>query len=222
MKINEMFEKNTVEAENQTREKFKVHEVVNPQKRVLFLGNSITLHETAPHIGWNFNWGMSASCEEKDYVHIVLKGLREKYGAVSHCVVNVGEWEKNYFQEGVIEKFKGAREFSADTVIFRLGENVRRDRFDEYPLTEYMRAFMDYFTDSAKKVVVTDTFWEHSYICSVLQNLAHEKGYEFVSICDLGEQDENKALGLFEHAGVAGHPGDLGMQRIAERILTKL
>ena len=78
MKINEMFEKNTVEAENQTREKFKVHEVVNPQKRVLFLGNSITLHEAAPHIGWNFNWGMAASSEEKDYVHIVLKGLREK------------------------------------------------------------------------------------------------------------------------------------------------
>ena len=222
MKINEMFTKNTVEAENQTREKFKIHEVVNPQKRVLFLGNSITLHETAAHIGWNFNWGMSASSEEKDYVHIVLKGLREKYGEISHCVVNVGEWEKNYFQDGKIEKFKGAREFAADTVIFRLGETVHRDAFDEDPLTEYMRAGMEYFTGSAKKVVVTDTFWEHSYICGVLRELAKEKGYEFVSICDLGEQDENKALGLFKHEGVAGHPGDLGMKRIAERILEKL
>lgn len=222
MKINEMIIKNTVEAENQTREKFKVYEVADPQKRVLFLGNSITLHETAPNIGWNYNWGMAASSEENDYVHIVLKGLREKYGKVSHCVVNIGEWEKNYFQDGVIEKFKGAREFAANTVIFRLGENVCRDRFDEYPLTGYMRAFIEYFTGSAKKVVVTDTFWEHSYICDVLRELAKEKGYEFVTICDLGEQDENKAIGLFEHAGVAGHPGDLGMKRIAERILEKL
>lgn len=222
MKLNEMFIKNTVEAENQTKEKFKVHEVVDSQKRVLFLGNSITLHETAPRIGWKFNWGMSASSEEKDYVHIVLKGLREKYGKISHCVVNVGEWEKNYFQDGVLEKFKGAREFEADIVISRLGENVRRDRFDEYPLTGYMRTFMEYFTGSAKKVVVTDTFWEHGYICDVLRTLAQEKGHEFVTICDLGEQDENKALGLFEHAGVAGHPGDLGMKRIAERILEKM
>ena len=70
--------------------------------------------------------------------------------------------------------------------------------------------------------MVTDTFWEHGYICDVLHKIAQEKGYEFVTICDLGDQDENKALGLFEHAGVAGHPGDLGMQRIAGRILTKL
>ena len=38
--------------------------------RILFLGNSITLH--GPYINWNedAHWGMAASEESKDYVHL--------------------------------------------------------------------------------------------------------------------------------------------------------
>lgn len=222
MKINEMIEKNTVEADNQTKEKFKIFEKENAKKRVLFLGNSITLHEKKPEIGWNVNWGMAASSEENDYVHVVVKGLEARYGAISYCIVNVAEWEKHYFTDGILEKFDGARDFKADTIILRLGENVRRDSFETYPLEGYLREFIDYFITENTKVVVTDLFWEHTYICDVLKKLAEERGFEFAKISDLGYADENKAIGLFEHAGVAGHPGDLGMKRIAERILEKL
>ena len=222
MKINKDILTNDVPASDQTKEKFKIFEVENAAKRVLILGNSITLHEIKTEIGWENNWGMAASSEDKDYVHILLQGLREKYGAVSHCVCNVGEWEKNYFDESVLKKFEGAKNFNADIVIFRLGENVRADSFEQYPLAGYFQTFVEYFTENAKQVVVTDTFWAHGYICDALKEVAEKKGYQFVTLADLGENGENKALGLFWHEGVANHPGDLGMQRIAERILEKL
>ena len=53
------------------------------------------------------------------------------------------------------------------------------------------------------------------------KNLAEKYGFEFVQLSDLGYSDENMAKGLFEHQGVAMHPGDLGMKRIADRIIEK-
>ncbi len=50
------------------------------------------------------------------------------------------------------------------------------------------------------------------------QFFADKNGRQFVHIGDLGCADGNKAIGLFERGGVAPHPGDLGMRRIAERI----
>lgn len=223
MKVNEMLVKNDVEAQNQTREKLKIFESTNPKaKRVLFVGNSITLHERKPEIGWNNNWGMAASAEEKDYVHVLLKTLQERYGDISYAIVNVGEWERNYWDENVLQKFNHAKDFQADTVIIRFGENVNLEALDSHPLVEYIREFIRYVAADAKKVIVTDCFWEHERICKALKTVAKENGYEFVHLFDLGYQEENMALGLFEHQGVAMHPGDLGMQRIAERILEKL
>jgi len=51
-----------------------------------------------------------------------------------------------------------------------------------------------------------------------LRQFAAENGYPLVELGDLGELDEMKAVGLFEHTGVAAHPGDLGMEKISERI----
>jgi hypothetical protein len=72
-------------------------------------------------------------------------------------------------------------------------------------------------------IIITDMFWKSEALDKPSEEAAREQGYEFVSISDLGEDDANKAVGLFEqHSGVASHPGDLGMERIASRILAKL
>ena len=51
-------------------------------KKVMFFGNSITRHEPNASLGWYGDWGMAASSKEKDFVHLVVKALDEKYGKV--------------------------------------------------------------------------------------------------------------------------------------------
>ena len=50
-------------------------------RRILFLGNSITLHGPKADIGWTGNWGMAASAEDKDYVHLVSGALARHTGS---------------------------------------------------------------------------------------------------------------------------------------------
>ena len=64
-------------------------------KKVLFLGNSITKHGPKADIDWSGNWGMAASAEAKDYVHVFTKALSEKQGSTPEILVkNIADFER--------------------------------------------------------------------------------------------------------------------------------
>lgn len=222
----EDIKKNSVSAQNQVK-KEGFARIVNQggNIRVLFVGNSITRHEPKPEIGWNHDWGMAASSLEKDYVHVTVKLLEEKYGKVDYCVANCGEWELNYFKDEVIENWKVARDFNADLIIIRIGENIwnAHEFFDKYPLEPHFSKMIEYFKLNEKaRVIVTDLFWENDVINEAIYKAVEKGGYTLVRLADLGGENENKALGQFWHEGVAIHPSDKGMEKIARRIAEKL
>ncbi|MBP5466157.1 MAG: SGNH/GDSL hydrolase family protein [Clostridia bacterium] len=221
MKVNKDIINNSVSAQNQVKKKVKFFERDDAQLKILFLGNSITLHEIAPSIGWNNDWGMAASKRENDYVHVVVSEL-EKAQRVSYSVCNVSDWEWRFYDEGVLSLYKKVKDFNADVVIVRLGENVSRDDLAKYDFAFYLKKFIEYFVRPETKLVITDTFWEYEPICKAEEKVAKALKADFVSISDLGYKNENKAIGEYAHAGVASHPNDTGMRRIAERILSKL
>ena len=73
-----MEKKNSVRADNQLDSDRYVSIISNSANRkVLFVGNSITKHAPAPTIGWYGDWGMAASKKENDYVHLIMKKLDE-------------------------------------------------------------------------------------------------------------------------------------------------
>ena len=138
--------------------------------------------------------------------------------------VNPPAWERQFWDSTILEtQFSPAREFQADIVVIRIGENVPLDApgLDEF-FTFYDKMVRFFSPKTGATVLVTDLFWSCEKLDTAISRCAAQRNYRFVSIGDLGECEENKAIGKFSHDGVAIHPGDLGMERIADRILREL
>ena len=222
----EQIKKNTVQAANQLKENEYVS-FENPDGsgiRVLFVGNSITRHGAAPQIGWYNDCGMAASSKEKDYVHLLIGKINAVKADGAYCICQAAEWERKYKEgtEKLYPLFEGAHDFSADIIIIRLIENCSFAEWDSIIYKNELAKLIAYFNSTNKAhVIVTNGFWHH---CGdeAIKEFAQENNIPFVELGDLGELDEMKAVGLFEHSGVAAHPGDLGMEKIAERIYDKI
>jgi hypothetical protein len=135
----------------------------------------------------------------------------------------VSEWERRYKEcKDVLSKYETARNFGADLIILRFIENVPSDGYDSEVFVRALDSLVDYLNPKGTaKLVITTGFWRHPGD-SDLRKYAKEKGIPCVELGDLGEDDTMKAIGLFEHTGVANHPSDKGMAAIAERIMKEV
>ena len=193
--------------------------------RVLFLGNSITLHAALPAIGWTNVWGMAASAAEKDYVHLVTRGIEMKTGRKADVRVrNLAAFERNYRSWDVAKELADLADFNPAYLVVALGENVADLKSAEDRLA-YRKAFkglLDFFMGEGKKVrpnvVVRGVFWPNAEKDFEMAHVASEYAVPFVRT-DFGTDAKMTARGLFWHDGVQAHPGDSGMQEIADRIL---
>lgn len=219
-------EKNNVSAVGQLKESTSVRflGLDGNGKRIMLVGNSITLHAKSEKIGWHGEWGMAASAKERDYVHRLASSVFEIEPNAAFCICQVANWERLYRDgaESTYPIYAAARDFSADVIVIRCIENCPRAEFDDGAFKRALDSLIKFLDKKGgARVIVTTSFWYHPGD-GALRDYATEKGYPLVELGDLGEQPEMKALGLFEHNGVANHPGDLGMQTIAERIFEPL
>lgn len=217
-------EENTVSAKGQVKAYDIVRTIRNGGNlKVLFLGNSITRHAPAPQIGWDYDWGMSASAEDRDYVHVAVKMLEERFGEIDYCTACCADWERNHHRLELLDNWREARDFEADIVVCRLGENVNthEDNPEFCNFATHLDAMIKYFCKKPDtRVIVTELFWPKEILDTPIRQVAMDNNYDFVRLNDLGTKDENMAVdGRFWHRGVSIHPNDLGMQRIAERIV---
>ena len=193
-------------------------------RRILFLGNSITLHGPNADIGWDGNWGMAASSMEKDYVHLVTRAIEQhtKY-APEILVKNIADFERNYAQYDVDMQMKDFFAFNPDLVILAIGENVPVLNSEEARAKFKMGVMNIFRCIYAKRhplVVVRSCFWPDEVKDRLLKEVCTEAGGIFVDAGPIGRESGNAARSerSFRHDGVAGHPGDRGMKALADAI----
>tara|TARA_R110002167_G_scaffold76125_2_gene212187 strand:+ start:208 stop:900 length:693 start_codon:yes stop_codon:yes gene_type:complete len=193
--------------------------------KVLFLGNSITLHGPKPDIGWEGNWGMAASAKEKDYVHLVLKAIAQQTGKTPESmVVNIAAFERQFESYDIASELEQELAFKPDLVIVAIGENVPELSTEQ--LQAAFRSSMTKLLISLKQssdpdIVVRGCFWGNRFKDQILEETCKQVGGRFASAYTLGVDEANYARleREFTHQGVAAHPGDRGMQAIADVIV---
>ena len=194
-------------------------------RKILFLGNSITKHGPAPAIGWTGNWGMAASAQEKDFVHLLTSSLAQTMKVAPEVrIENIATFERQYATYDIDSKLKADFAFGADLVILAIGENVPSLKTDEQK-TQFAdslnRLLSRLQASSHPTIIVRSCFWPNQAKDRILRQACQSVGGTFVDIGHLSKDETNYARAErdFKHKGVAAHPGDRGMQAIADAIL---
>jgi lysophospholipase L1-like esterase len=197
-------------------------------ERVLFLGNSITKHGPAPKIGWNSDWGMAASTEDKDYVHVTAALLGKVTGKAPDIrFKNIADFERNLASYDLEGKLKEELAFKPTLVIVAIGENVpglgSEDLKTQYK-TSYAKLLALFKGNGNPTLVVRSCFWADAAKDSIMKDACMAAGGLYADLNGLSKDESNygRADKKWEHAGVGAHPGDKGMQAIANAILKAL
>lgn len=196
--------------------------------KILFLGNSITRHPPAPHLGWLGDWGMAASTPEKDFVHIMARRLAGTSGVAPEILVkNIADFERKYGTYDIDENLPDALAFGADLVVVAIGENVP-GLDSEQAQAQFHDALLKLLqrlqAEQHPTIVVRSCFSPEPAKDQILRQACEKVGGIFVDTGSLGKDEANLARSerQFQHAGVGGHPGDKGMQAIADALLGAL
>ena len=109
--------------------------------KIVFIGNSITIHAVMPEIGWHHEWGMAASSKENDYVHLVIRGIERETGRPADARIrNLADFERGLLDYDH-ERDRDLIDFQPDYLVFALGENVPALESDAEPIWYKRTAF---------------------------------------------------------------------------------
>ena len=194
------------------------------------IGNSITVH--APNEVWWNGIGMAASAKDRDYVHLVAEQLSGMYGKTAVHPLYCYAWETAADRGGKLSMLDPYLDPQLQLVTIQLGENAE----DLTTFEDDFETLIRYVQEKAPqaKILVIGDFWTNGDRDRMKQEAAKKTGAGFVSLEEIRDNPEYQAgIGAIvydaegnphtvENRDVAGHPGDRGMQYIADRVAEAL
>lgn len=196
-----------------------------PTKKILFIGNSITWHDTFS--SWWGHWGMAASKKENDFVHQTVKMLSEKYN-VSFKIVQFFYWEAmSHDRAETLQLLNPALTEKYNHIVIQLGENV----FDNSTLKTDFQDLITYLKKHSPEaqIIIVGQYLENKEVEKVKKEICRENKIDFVDLEELKSETKNAGEGtivfgddgtehIIDAKGVGRHPGDEAMEIIAEKI----
>ena len=193
----------------------------------LAIGNSITLHPINSY--WWTECGMASTRKENDYYHLICNHLEQTKGNVCTYVTNFSIWETQaYDRAETFEYIKRYMSDKLDLITIQLSENVSDYATWESDYVELV-SYIKQKSPNAQIILIGD-FWDTNKT-TVKERVAQQTNVQLASLneiigiesyrCGIGTivYDEEGNVHTVEHSGVATHPGDNGMEYIANKVI---
>jgi hypothetical protein len=188
--------------------------------KVLSLGNSIAGAPSDPW-DWEKGHGFAASKPEKDYIHLLYDSLAKALNYEPQLVsVNAGNWER-HFSSFDLTEWKVFREYHADLILIRAGDNIQGNIAVSDYLWKYFDRLLDYVAPDDNQVVIsTGSWYPNRTVNTILKTVCEQKNISFIDIAPLYYDKSNQANSerYFEDKLSGEHPGDKGMAMIAAKL----
>lgn len=228
-------ETEALEPETETETEASTEELVATEDTFDYvaLGNSVTCNEIQDGLWWG-NWGMAATSEEKDYVHIVSAWLGgQSRRPVTTTVVDLKDWELAQDRNALLPGFETYFNEHTDLITIQTGENITN--FKETLGSDYVNLIgtIREKAPNAQILVLGEVLWPSADIEAAKQTACASYGGTFVDMSPF----LNGYEGLYKSAvgaGVSGadggghtisseevaaHPNDDGMACIAQQVI---
>jgi hypothetical protein len=183
-------------------------------RKILMIGNSITLHPPLANSDWNNTCGMAATGEDKDFIHLFYKKVCAAQPEFKP-EFQIGRVATEYNMKG----FESLLPCTADLIVVELGDNYRGKANAEELQKPYEEMLAGLKKGHTPRIYCLSA-WGNPALTPWIKKAAENQGATFVDISRLFGDPANRAAaeGHFKHAGVAWHPGDRGMQGIADEL----
>lgn len=184
-------------------------------KEIVIFGNSIRKKAPVKEMGWMGDWGMAATSEDKDYVHILYKKICDKLAKTQKPPPKL---RFGNARESDFSKYNVREVENADVIIVQYGDNSYGNSVETFQ--KPYEAMIRDFRKARGAILICVSNWGGGTRSKMIETAAKNQGVKFVPIYLLQRDPKNsaKSEGHFTNNNVNWHPGDRGMKAIAEAI----
>ncbi len=176
---------------------------------MLVIGDQISAHAPAPELNWPNNWGMGATAEDKDYVHLLYNMLKKESPELTLEIDSIMYKDEMTGWTHLVPN-------DADLIIVQLSEGYKgRIKPEEYGQA-YLQMLRELRGDRKITIVCVGS-WSKLELDKPIERAAAEAGAIYVPLRAV------RYIPAFRVATKIGAvPNDRGMEKIAEAIFERL